>query len=435
MNHGTDHFPFSLYVLKVASRCNLNCKYCYMYNLGDLSYRNQPKVMSDDVLSALLTKIALHSKRHGVKEVVLVLHGGEPLLAGKEFFRKFVLLAKSILLPDVTPSICMQTNGTLLSPEWIELLSELEVGYGISLDGPEQINDENRIDHAGRGSYQSVKAAIELSLSSEKGRNLFGSVLTVINLASDPRELYQHFKQLRLRGADFLLPDGNHDQLPAGLGSGMVSTPYADWLIAIFDEWFDSQDKDFEIRFFDNIMSLVLGSRVSTDNIGGKPNEVLVIETDGGLEPVDVLKSCGHEFTKLNLNVLSNEIDDVYRYEVINKYQAGAKYLCQTCQACPIMAVCGGGYIPHRYRSANGFDNPSIYCADLAKLITHVQARLVSALPQKVRNQYALKTLTYEEVMEHVAAYLPQQADTGQEQSRQLIPQHRLLKNIKAELS
>src|SRR2546427_2069843 len=91
----------------------LNCTYCYMYNLGDSSYLGQPKVMSDAVVTASMEKIRRHCLRHGVTEVGLVLHGGEPMLAGRDFFRRFVAEAQRVLRPELTPHFMMQTNGTL----------------------------------------------------------------------------------------------------------------------------------------------------------------------------------------------------------------------------------------------------------------------------------------------------------------------------------
>lgn len=393
-----NRIPFTLFVMKVASSCNLNCKYCYMYNLGDSSYLRQPAVMSDQVIAASMERIRAHCLRHGVAQAGLVLHGGEPMLAGRDFFRRFVSTARKILGAEIQPHVMMQTNGTLIDREWLDLLCELEIGFGISLDGPPAINDVNRVNHAGRGSYRAVRKAIDLALADPRCANLFGSVLTVVNLACDPLELYRHFKKIGLRGADFLLPDSTFDRPPPGLCLGGDSAPYADWLITIFDEWFDAGDVDFRIRLFEDIIALVFGCTASTDNIGGRENDVLVIETDGGIEPVDVLKGCGEEFTKLGMNVLVNEIDDAYESPLMRTYQIGAAALCGTCSACAIRDVCGGGYLPHRYSSRTGFANPSVYCRDLAKLITHVQARVLETLPDDIIQSYSLTPIDHREV-------------------------------------
>jgi uncharacterized protein len=149
--------PFTSFVMKVASRCNLNCKYCYMYNLGDLSYLGQPKVMSDAVVTSSMEKIRQHCLRHDITDVRFVLHGGEPMLAGREFFRRFAREAQRVLRSEITPQFMMQTNGTLLDRDWLDLLCELQIAFGISLDGPPEVNDANRVDHGGGGSYAAVR--------------------------------------------------------------------------------------------------------------------------------------------------------------------------------------------------------------------------------------------------------------------------------------
>ena len=390
--------PFTFFVMKVASRCNLNCNYCYMYNMGDLSYLRQPPVMPDAVVTASMQKIRQHGIRHGVTDVAFVLHGGEPMMAGRDFFRCFVSEAQRVLGPEIKPHFMMQTNGTLIDRAWLDLFSELQISFGISLDGPEHINDASRVNHAKRGSYRAVRAAIDLVLADPRCMKLFGTILTVVNLASDPLELFRHFKEIGVGGVDFLLPDATYERLPPGVSRDGDETPYADWLISIFNEWFDASDTAFRIRFFENIIALIFGSAVSTDNIGGRHNSVVVIETDGGIEPVDVLKICGEDFTKLGMNVLTNDIDDVYGAELVRKYQLGAAALCPTCRECAIRDVCGGGYLPHRYSSGSGFGNPSVYCRDLAKLITHVQARVLKTLPEQMIERYSLSPLNYRDV-------------------------------------
>src|SRR5688572_27227984 len=89
-NGGLPIVPMRTFILKVASRCNLNCTYCYVYNKGDSSYAEQPRVMPNAVVDAAISSIQNYSKKLGIEEVELIFHGGEPLLAGKSFFRRFV---------------------------------------------------------------------------------------------------------------------------------------------------------------------------------------------------------------------------------------------------------------------------------------------------------------------------------------------------------
>jgi uncharacterized protein len=389
--------PVETYILKVASRCNLNCTYCYVYNKGDDSYLAQPRLMSSDTVAAVLSRVAAYCREQDLHEVTFIFHGGEPLLAGPEFFRQFVAKAAAVLGDDVAPAFALETNGTLITADWLDLFHELGINFGISLDGTPALHDAHRVDHSGRGSYARVRRAIDTVLADRRCDALFGGVLTVIDLAADPVGLYDHYREIGLGRCDFLLPDGTYDHPPPLRPTDDPGTPYADWLIAIFDTWFDNEDTTLSIRFFEEIIGLLFAATPGTDALGGGRNGLLVIETDGGIEPVDVLKICGPAFTKLDLNVHRNDIRDACAADLVRAYQQGSGALCEACRACPVVSICGGGYLPHRYSSVNGFANPSIYCRDLMKLITHIRDRVLATIPAATRQKLGLQALSFEQ--------------------------------------
>ena len=75
--------PFRQFVLKVCTRCDLACDHCYVYEHADQSWQIKPKVISDETVVAAAGRIASHARSHGLPEVRVILHGGEPLLVGK----------------------------------------------------------------------------------------------------------------------------------------------------------------------------------------------------------------------------------------------------------------------------------------------------------------------------------------------------------------
>lgn len=386
--------PVSSFVVKIASRCNLNCKYCYVYNLTDKTYLQQPKVMSNEIIQATMEKARRHGLKHKLSSMDFILHGGEPLLAGPEFFRYFVETAKQVLLPEIRPAFTVQTNATLLTTEWLDLLNELEISFGISLDGTPEVNDANRVDHQGNGSYTRVAASLDLINSDEAYSKNMNGILTVINVTSDPLEQYNHFKSLGIRTIDLRLPDATHDIPPPGYDRDRTTTPYADWLIPIFDQWFADANTGFTIRLFSNIIGLIFGSEISTVDIGARSANFAVIETNGSIEPTGALKACYEGITKVGLNVLTNEIDEFYDIPVVALFATAVDALPEACKICPIVSVCGGGKPPHRYSSENGFNNPSVYCKDLMKLIAHVQEKTIAVLPATMRSDMGLAPLS-----------------------------------------
>lgn len=383
-------------VLKVASRCNLNCTYCYMYNMGDRTYKNQPKTMPDEVVNALLEKTFLHCRLHSIKEFLFGFHGGEPLLAGFDFYKKFVTKAKQVMLPDVIPYFSIQTNGTLLTDEWCELFGRLNIQVGISLDGQQEENDRFRIDHAGKGSYTRIVEGLKTTQRSLHLKSV-PAILSVLNVNADPVATYEHLKSLHVRSIDFLLPDSTYDQPPPA-PELEHETPYADWLIQIFDRWIEEPDSErINISMLEGLITSILGGDTGSEIMGGGNNELLVIETDGSIEAVDVLKICGDGFTRQRMNVRTHDFEEALQNELAALYNSSHQKLCKQCMTCPVKEICGGGFLPHRYSHKNGFNNPSVYCKDLLKLITHVQNKVLQQMPAGLLDSCGVTLLSYEQ--------------------------------------
>jgi uncharacterized protein len=398
----TSDVKCSLVGVKIASRCNINCTYCYMYNKGDETYIAKPKVMSEEIMDALFKKIRAHCIRHDIELFKFGLHGGEPMLAGKAFIRRFVQKARAVLSPEIRASFSIQTNGMLLTEEWCNLFAELNIGIGISLDGSQAANDKFRIDHKGRGTYHRVVKGLRVAQNSDalKQKRNSPTLLSVVNLSVDPLAEFEHFKNLGVKAVDFGLPDFTYDDPPPSIDPAIDplkrrETPYGDWLIRLFDQWFD-EGSQVNIRLFRGIINLILGKKVSYDQIGTEKLEVLVIETDGSIETLDVLRICGNGFTREGINVLTHNLDDALQSRLSSIYHFSKQKLCKQCNVCPVKEICGGGYIPHRYSRKNGFNNPSIYCADLLRLITHIQNRVLAEFPESVVAESGVEVLSFE---------------------------------------
>ena len=137
------------------------------------------------------------------------------------------------------------------------------------------------------------------------------------------------------------------------------------------------------VAIFDSILSLLCGGPTYTEAIGLAPVALVAVETNGELEGVDSLKSTFEGATQLGYNVFEHDFDTVARHPAVQQRQIGLEALCQTCRDCPVVEVCGGGYLPHRYSPENGFANPSVYSADLKKLIRHIHGTVRQTLEQE----------------------------------------------------
>ena len=128
--------PFRQFLFKVHSRCNLSCDYCYVYEMADQSWRSRPVTMRQEVVSQAAVRIAEHVRQHGLDEVRVILHGGEPLMAGRGILLAgTVQTLRAAISPDCKLEFGMQTNAVLLDEQFLDVLLANRIRVGVSLDG------------------------------------------------------------------------------------------------------------------------------------------------------------------------------------------------------------------------------------------------------------------------------------------------------------
>jgi uncharacterized protein len=365
--------PFRQFVLKVHGRCNLACDYCYVYGLADQRWRSRPRAMSSVVVARTAERVAEHVAAHGLSDVEVVLHGGEPLLAGRAAVESLVTRFRSTV--QVPVRFTVQTNGTLLDRDFLELFAALGVRVGVSVDGTPEAHDRHRVRPDGTGSWADVRAAL-VALRSFPA--VYGGLLCVVDVRNDPVRVYESLLEFSPPAVDFLLPHGNWSSPPPERVAGSPATPYADWLIAVFDRWYGRPVT--RVRLFEELMAVLLGGDSGVEGIGLSPSGQVVVETDGSIEVSDILASSSPAASATGLHVTRDPFDAALDLPSVRAARSGLAGLSAQCRACPVVRVCGGGLRAHRFLEGAGFDRPSVYCADLALLIGHVRSRVAADL-------------------------------------------------------
>lgn len=363
--------PFREFIVKVHSRCDLSCDYCYMYEMADQSWRGKPRTMSPEIAELTAARIGEHARAHGLPGVTLILHGGEPLLAGRDLITALVTATREAVGPATAVDAVVQTNGIGLSDAYLRLFDELGVRIGVSVDGDATGHDRHRRFASGRGSYAAVAAALRRL---REFPHLYSGLLCAVDLSNDPVRTYQALADFAPPRIDFLLPHGTWVLPPPGRVPDPASTPYADWLIEVFEHWYPKPLT--RVRLFEEIMQLLLGGVSDSEIVGLAPARMVVIETDGSVEQEDTLKIAFSGAPATGLNLARDSLDAALLLPQIAARQIGARALSAQCRACPVQAICGGGLYSHRYREGTGFSNPSVYCPDLMALISHIRHRM-----------------------------------------------------------
>jgi uncharacterized protein len=335
--------------------------------MADQSWRQMPKRMSREVAQQAVERIAEHAAGHGLESVDIILHGGEPLLTGAPWLADLAEALSARVPAQV--NLALQTNGTLLERPMLETLKRLHVQVGVSLDGDAEATGRHRRYANGRNSFGAVADGLYL-LESPEFRECYSGILCTIDVDNDPIATYEALLKFNPPAIDFLLPHANWNSPP---GPG-----YADWLISVFERWYSAPQEETRIRLFSELVQLVLGQPGAVEGLGLLPSTVVVVDTDGAIKQLDSLSSAYPGAADTGLHVNSGSFDDALEHPTTIARQMGVGALSEQCRACQVMEICGGGLYPHRYRRGAGFRNPSVYCADLLRLITHVRDRIVA---------------------------------------------------------
>lgn len=367
-------------ILKTAERCNINCSYCYYFHGGDRSFENRPPTITDDVSDSVGKFLVNGALDLGVRNVQVVFHGGEPLMQSKRRFDRLCTnLKSSFSETGISLDLSIQTNGTLIDTDWCELFSKHGISIGISLDGPEEINDIYRVDHKGRSTYAATAQGIRCVQDYEATHGVsFGlGALTVINPNYDYRAIYKHLTEtLGFRRIGFLLPDCSHDSFPE---IGASAARFGEILGEIFDAWTDNPVAEVTnisrtLDFFrkgtgpgQNSGASIARHPSDSEKTSTLGNQIIVIHSDGMLSVDDSLIPASAWRNRLEgANITTTSMRDWLRSPFYSTLHHHMRNLPGACHDCSWQRICHGGDMENRFSIADGFSRKSVFCEGLA---------------------------------------------------------------------
>ena len=325
----------SLLIKPASSLCNLRCVYCFYADLA--SARSVPSYGRMDPETAERLLRSVRAELSPGDRLSIAFQGGEPTLAGIDFFRGFFQLADR-LLAGIPIRWSLQTNGILLDSAWCELLRARKVLVGLSVDGPAAIHNAQRPDAAGKGSYAAVHRAMALL----RRENISFNVLTVLSAeaARHPAKLWNWVCQEQIAYIQFI---PCLDALEADSPSGSAITPsrFRDFYLQLFPLWKTSMEQGtcISVKLFDDLINLYLAGQASACGITGNCAVQYVVEANGDVFPCD--------FYALDRFRLGNLTEDSLSALAA---QAGAfltdgRAFAETapCRGCRYELQCGGG--------------------------------------------------------------------------------------------
>lgn len=332
MNRQKNNIPVSLLIKPASAACNLNCDYCFYRDLS--ARRSEPvrPVMSRTTARTLISKALELSG-----SIVFSFQGGEPTLAGLQWYRDFVDMVDEANTTNARVEYSIQTNGTLLSNRWAEFFHEKEFLVGLSIDGFPRLSDVHRRFNDGKKTSSAILNALEYLQQHEVKVN----VLTVVTseVVDNFDTLWAFFLSRHLYYQQYIPCMDPIDGKP---DSFLSPKEYGEFLVRLSRKWISSlseRNHSVSIRLLDNFVSTLMGNPSEQCGDTGICTPQYVIESDGSVYPCDFY--CTDEMLLGNINDASFRQFDGRRAEL--RFIEDSETQNTECRNCDFRYLCGGG--------------------------------------------------------------------------------------------
>ncbi len=383
---------FTSMVKPAGSTCNLDCGYCYYLDKA-AQYGGRQAVMNDELLE---TYIRQYIEANEVPVVQFCWHGGEPLLLGLDFYRRAMALQQRYADGKRIENT-LQTNGTLVTPEWCELFAANRFLVGVSLDGPRDIHDAFRQDKGGRPTFDRVMRAIELF----RTHGVEYNTLSVVNRHCEGRgvEIYRFLRDtVGSRYLQFLpavehvvdRPDGLRPLIVAPEHEGarlaewsVTAAGYGDFLCDVFDAWVLSDVGTVFVQMFDATLAQWCGVQPGVCSMGETCGDALVVEHNGDVYCCDHFVYPAYKLG----NIRETHLRDLYRSRARIEFGlAKRNALPAECLRCRYYFACRGECPKHRFETGADGCRKNSLCEGLRHWFRHAEPymdRMRDLLAQK----------------------------------------------------
>ena len=348
-------------VKPVDGLCNLSCSYCYTRGLK-YKYRMRPETL----------KATIDFFCRDQDDIEFIWHGGEPLLAGIDFYRKAVELQIPWKQQGKRITNFIQTNGTLVTSEWAKFFAENNFFVGVSLDGPKKYHDQVRRYPNGEGSYDDVMRGINLLHQA----GVFNGVICGVSAVNYkfPEEIFKFFIAENIKKLKFnaIRSIGYYKN-----SSSLVISPaqYTDFMINIFDLWLKLDDPEVEIRDIESVVNLILGGNKRECIYMGQCDRFVTVYSDGSIYACDSFP----KIEKLHFGNVFEDPEIVRSNSHLQDFRillAKRKEHCR--KTCDWYFICKGGCAKYNYKGLDSTEPISEVCKNLRRYFEYIYARIKS---------------------------------------------------------
>ena len=361
--------PISVLIKPASSNCNLRCSYCFYFD--EVSHRNKESfgLMKQNTIETIIKK----SLEYATGSCFFGFQGGEPTLAGLDFFKQVINLQKKYNKKQLNIKNAIQTNGILIDDLWASFFAENNFLVGVSLDGHESLHNLYRKDIENKGSFKKVMQGIDYL----RKNNVEYNILTVVTAqtAKNIGVVYPFFMKNGFYYQQYIPCLDPIGEMRGQHKYSLTPQLYARFLKKLFDMWYEDRKNGrfIYIRYFENLLALLLGYKAESCDMNGLCSVQYAIEADGSVFPCD--------FYMLDDFYLGNMNED--SFEVLNENRNRIGFIEQSltipqqCQKCSWLRLCRIGCLRNRlYTDATGY-GPSYFCESYKEFYPYAIERLL----------------------------------------------------------
>ncbi len=359
----------SLLIKPASGNCNMRCRYCfYADELDNREIRSYGK-MSVDTMHTIVDK----AMEYGDYECTIAFQGGEPTLAGLDFYRDLVAYVTAHENPKkLKIHYALQTNGYLINEEWAAFLGENHFLVGVSLDGIKEIHDRYRLDAAGKGTYQRVISAIRLLEKHQVEYN----ILTVVTAATarNGQKIYNYFKKNHFGYQQYIECLDPIGEEPGQHEYSLTPEKYGEFLKSMFDAWYlDMRSGTYVYnRYFENLMMIMAGQQPESCNMRGVCGKQWVFEADGSVYPCDF-----YALDQWRLgNIQENSFEEMDEKRDELGFIQWSMRQQEDCQKCRWFGLCRNGCRRNREPVTAEHTNRNYFCKSYQMFFEYAYPRL-----------------------------------------------------------
>lgn len=346
--------PVNILIKPASSACEMDCTYCFYRDVA----QNRETAFEGMLSLEAMERLVRFAMEYAEGSCTFAFQGGEPTLAGLDFYRETAALQRRYAKPGVEIRNTIQTNGYRIDERWARFFAEERYLVGLSLDGPAELHNLNRKDRQGKGTFNKVLQAAKLFDRFQVEYNIL-CVVTGKN-ARSIGQIYNFYKKQGFRWLQFipcLEPlGGEWDAEPYHLSC----KAYGEFLIRLFDLWYRDLERGeyVSIRQFDNWLAILMGGRPESCDMAGHCSVQFVVEGDGGVYPCDF-----YVLDQWRLGTVGRDtFKQMLESEAARRFVEASLGVPEECGSCPAYFLCRNGCRRTRLVQPDGTAGPSRYC-------------------------------------------------------------------------